>query len=182
MAADLAAIEALIAQGAGEKEINEATGKPILTIRQLLKLKALIPELRAAFNEGKFTDRVAYRIVTLNAADQKKLVSTLARNGKLVGKDVDLLVAATIQPKPAPAAATLTPTTTGAAAAPPPTPAPVVDDRPWYEQALDLVKQIQGLTPPSATKDIGELCIDLIQFLEYEEKLAAHGGAALAQS
>nr|WP_255604544.1 ParB/RepB/Spo0J family partition protein [Oscillochloris sp. ZM17-4] len=166
-AADLAAVESLVAQGASETAISEATGKPVATIRNLLRLKGLIPQLRAAFNEGTFKDSVAYKIVALKPDEQRKLLSTLAKNGRLINKDVDILIAATIQPKPTPAPApALSPT-------PAPSPAPTaagddadVDDREWYEQVIDLVKQIQALAPPSET-DIHEIAEDLLKFAEY---------------
>ena len=175
-AADLAAVEALLAQGASETQISEATGKAVLSLRQLLKLKGLIPELRAAFNEGKFTDRLAYKIICLKAPDQKLLISALAKHGKLINKDVDILIAATILPKPVPPASSATPATVPAHAAA--APAPEEDTRPWYAQVIDLVKRIQGLAPPTAT-DVLEIAEDMLKFVEYEGAQAVAAAPAM---
>lgn len=129
----------------------------------MLRLNGLIPELRTAFNEGKFKDSTAFKIIILSAADQQKLLPVLAKNGWLINKDVDILLAATIQPKTPKAAPAPTPVA-------PPVPtvaAPAVDDddRPWYEQCLDLVKQIQALAPIDE-KDIHKIAEDLLKFVE----------------
>jgi hypothetical protein len=60
-------------------------------------------------------------------------------------------------------------------------PAPAPDDdedtRPWHEQAQELIKKLQALTPVDKS-DIIEITGELLQFVDYEAALAVQGAAA----
>lgn len=87
-AAELAAIEGLLATGATEADIMRATGMQIGTIRQRLRLKRLNPELRKAMDAGVVANRQARVAATLSITQQEALVATLAETGKLTEADV----------------------------------------------------------------------------------------------
>jgi hypothetical protein len=108
----------------------------------------------------------------LKPDEQRKLLSTLGKNGRLINKDVDILIAATIQPKPVPPPSVVASAPAAAPAADDDLTAGDEDTRPWYDQTLDLVKKIQAIAPPSET-DIAEICEDLLKFVEYAAAQAA---------
>ena len=113
---------------------------------------------------------------TIRPATTLLLLSALAKHGKLINKDVDILIAATILPKPVPPASSAAPAPVPAQAAA--APEPEEDTRPWYAQVIDLVKRIQGLAPPTAT-DVLEIAEDMLKFVEYEGAQAVAAAPAM---
>lgn len=87
-AAELQAIERLLSQGASPREIVRATGMMPATIQRRLKLKALIPGLRQAFEAGLLSASVAEEAAALPEGSQAVLAEKLDRDGRLTGKDV----------------------------------------------------------------------------------------------
>ncbi len=82
---ELAHIEGLLRQGYTEKQIAEATGMPIGTIRKRLKLTLLTPELREALDAGRIKPSVAAKAV--NLPDQKQ-VELAEQEGRITGSDI----------------------------------------------------------------------------------------------
>jgi ParB family transcriptional regulator, chromosome partitioning protein len=87
-AADLRAIEALLAQGASEREICAAVGMAPQALRARLRLQALIPPLRAALDAGTLRTSVAEAAARLAPDHQQQLATALATHGKLRMQDV----------------------------------------------------------------------------------------------
>ena len=85
---ELQAIVALQKLGASEKDIQQATGFPIGSIRARMKLEKLVPELMQAVTIGTVSMTAATEAARLPAAIQKKLVKKLAENGKLKVEDL----------------------------------------------------------------------------------------------
>ena len=87
---ELHAIEQLLKRkGVNPQLIAEQLGVPIQTIEKRLKLKALVPELRAAFDTYKIAVSVAEAAARLETARQLELVPILEENGRLTMKDVN---------------------------------------------------------------------------------------------
>lgn len=82
---ELQHIEALIAQGYTEKQIAEATGMRVQTIRKRLKLATLEPTLREALDEGRIAPGVAEKAANLSADQQREIA---AQDGRITGNDV----------------------------------------------------------------------------------------------
>lgn len=82
---ELQHIESLLGEGYTEKQIAEATGMPLATIRKRLKLTRLAPDLRAALDEGRIKPTVAEKAVHLPADQQAELA---AQDGRITGSDV----------------------------------------------------------------------------------------------
>jgi len=61
---------------------------PIGTVKKRLKLRRLLPELRAAMVNGDLAESVAYAVAALPKPDQAKLVDTLTEVGRITGQDV----------------------------------------------------------------------------------------------
>lgn len=87
-AAELRAIEELQQQGYGEKEISQATGMAIGTIRNRLKLTHLCAELREAFDVGDITLQIAEGLTKLSVDEQTRLAIQYMEDGQLTSKDV----------------------------------------------------------------------------------------------
>jgi len=87
-AAELRAIERLVAQGADESAISRATGMAVGTIRARLRFRRLVPGLRSAFEAGAISTHVAERSARLSVAQQEGLVETLDEKGRLISTDV----------------------------------------------------------------------------------------------
>jgi ParB-like chromosome segregation protein Spo0J len=86
-ASELRAIEAILAQGDEEprtiKEIAAQTGMPVQTVRRRLRLRNLIPALRAAFDLGEISASIAEAAARLTAEQQAGLDKLLARGERL---------------------------------------------------------------------------------------------------
>jgi hypothetical protein len=86
-ASELHAIEAILAHGDGEantvKEIAAQTGMAIQTVRRRLRLRKLIPALRAAFDRGAISITVAEAGARLAAEPQARLGAMLAGGERL---------------------------------------------------------------------------------------------------
>jgi ParB/RepB/Spo0J family partition protein len=87
-AADLAAIETLLADGATEEEISRATGMTRQTLKSRLRLQSLVPALRAALDAGKIKPSVAELAARLAPDLQTQLVAQLDETGRIKVKDV----------------------------------------------------------------------------------------------
>jgi ParB/RepB/Spo0J family partition protein len=88
MAAEIAAIEELIARHATDRMIADATGLTLGEIRARLPLLQLPPEFRAALDAGTIAASVAKRIAGLPYPTQQRLADRLAENGKITASDV----------------------------------------------------------------------------------------------
>jgi ParB-like chromosome segregation protein Spo0J len=87
---ELEAIERLLKRkGVPPQLISEQLGVPIQTIEKRLKLKALVSELRAAFDAYKIAVTVAEAASRLETARQMDLVAILQDKGKLTMADVN---------------------------------------------------------------------------------------------
>jgi hypothetical protein len=82
---ELKHIEALASEGYTEKQIAEATGMPIQTIRKRLKLTTLTTDLRVALDEGRIKPSVAEKAVRLPALKQDELAQ---QAGRITAADV----------------------------------------------------------------------------------------------
>lgn len=87
-AAEIDAIEALMRDGAGERDIAVATGLTVQEVRALLPLTTLSRTVRQALREGKVKASVAQEMVKLPASAQRRLEAKLTGEGKLTGGDV----------------------------------------------------------------------------------------------
>lgn len=88
-AADLKHIEHLMDLGYSDKQISQATGLGLGTIRARLRLRDLHPALRAALDEGTISVAAAEQARKLSQADQYGLALQLEDTGKLTVKDVN---------------------------------------------------------------------------------------------
>jgi ParB-like chromosome segregation protein Spo0J len=86
-ASELQAIETILAQGDEEartiKEIAGQTGMPVQTVRRRLRLRNLIPTLRAAFDLGEISVSIAEAAARLTAEQQAGLDKLLAAGERL---------------------------------------------------------------------------------------------------
>jgi ParB/RepB/Spo0J family partition protein len=87
-AAELAAIEQLLALGASEQAIARETGLRLATIRQRLRLRQLDPNLHQAFRLGRLAIGVAEQAAKLPAIAQARLATKLKEAGKVTATDV----------------------------------------------------------------------------------------------
>jgi ParB family transcriptional regulator, chromosome partitioning protein len=87
-AADVQAVKELIRQGHSERDIAKQLGLPIITLKGILRLSGLHPELLLAFAEGKVKEGVAEAASKLPASKQKELAVVLVKTGKLRHEDV----------------------------------------------------------------------------------------------
>jgi len=87
-AADLKHIEHLMDLGYSDKQIAQATGLTLGTIRARLRLKELHPALREALDGGTFSVAAAEQARKLSWADQQVLAAQLEESGKLTARDV----------------------------------------------------------------------------------------------
>lgn len=71
-----------------EKDISQATGMPVGTIRKRMKLANLPREILTAVGGKRVALGVATEIANLSTNQQNELVEILKENGKLTGKDV----------------------------------------------------------------------------------------------
>ena len=112
--ADLDVIERLLAQDLTVSDVSRATGLPVQSIRQRLRLRALTPGLRAGVEAGTLTmtaateaarlpDEVQGRLGALLAAGEKVTVKAVrqARQVHVTAQAQDVLSA--VQPLPVPA-------------------------------------------------------------------------------
>jgi ParB-like chromosome segregation protein Spo0J len=83
LAAELGALERLVAAGADAGEIARATGWAPNTTRQRLRLLGLHPALRAALAAGALTRQAALAAARLPAGTQARLAAVLAAEGRL---------------------------------------------------------------------------------------------------
>ncbi|MBA7539990.1 hypothetical protein ES705_32279 [subsurface metagenome] len=86
--AELEAIEALIEEGASEKQISEATGLPLSTIRKRLKLQRLNPDLRKGLKKGEIAVSVAEKASDLPEVVQDGLANIFVEEEQLTGETV----------------------------------------------------------------------------------------------
>jgi len=87
--ADLEAIEGLLAQGADERAICQATGLTLPVLRKRMRLLGLRPALREALVTGRMAVGVAERAAKLDAVYQDQLAAILAERGRITGQDVE---------------------------------------------------------------------------------------------
>lgn len=87
VAADVRAIQELLARGASEHDIGQATGLAPATIKQRKLLLSLVPMLMSALETGQIKASVALAAAKLPNALQLKLCDRLA-SGKLTARDV----------------------------------------------------------------------------------------------
>jgi ParB-like chromosome segregation protein Spo0J len=84
---ELQAIEAILEAGGEEaatvKRIAEQTGMPVQTVRRRLKLRALAPDVRAAFQSGPISVTVAEAAARLDT-DQQEELERLAETGERI--------------------------------------------------------------------------------------------------
>lgn len=88
-AADLKHIEDLLELGYSDKQISQATGLTLGTIRSRLRLRDLHPALRIALDEGDISIAAAEQARKLSQSDQEELAAQLDETGKLTVKDVN---------------------------------------------------------------------------------------------
>ena len=88
-AADLEAIERLLAMGASERDITRETGLRIPTLRQRLRLLDLDPALREGLRRGVVSATVAEQAAKLPLSAQERLAAKLDSEGTLTAEDVD---------------------------------------------------------------------------------------------
>jgi ParB/RepB/Spo0J family partition protein len=88
-AADLKHIESLLDLGYSDKQIAQATGLTLGTIRSRLRLRDLHPALREALDEGAISMSVAEQARKLPLVEQEALAIQLDQDGKLTTKDVN---------------------------------------------------------------------------------------------
>jgi len=88
-AADLDAIERLLAMGASERDIARETGLRIPTLRQRLRLLDLDPALREGLRRGVVSATVAEQAAKLPVSVQERLAAKLDSEGTLTAEDVD---------------------------------------------------------------------------------------------
>lgn len=95
IAAEVAAIEALLgtqkADGTyyNERDVSEATGLPLQTLRKRAELMGLHPHLRAALDSNKIKRGVAEIIAKRTKEEQATLASILESSGRVTMNDVD---------------------------------------------------------------------------------------------
>jgi ParB-like chromosome segregation protein Spo0J len=86
-ASELQAIEAILVRGDEEartiKDIAAQTGMPVQTVRRRLRLRNLIPALRAAFDLGEISVSIAEAAARLTAEQQAGLDKLLANGERL---------------------------------------------------------------------------------------------------
>ena len=88
VAAELRAIEEMIEKGGTERDIFEATGLAIGTIRQRTRLlNAITPEIRELLDGAKIVPSVAESISRLPPSKQRQLREKYDAEGKLTAKD-----------------------------------------------------------------------------------------------
>src|SRR5260370_28212300 len=87
-AVTLGSIEQLVADGFSEREVYEATGVPIATIRKLMNLPNLPPELKAAWVGGHIVANVAIAASKCTEAQQEELAKVWRGEGQLTAADV----------------------------------------------------------------------------------------------
>lgn len=87
-AADLEAIERLLAHGATEPMIARETGLRLQTVRQRMRLQRLDGSLRAALRAGHLAVGTAEQAARLPVPAQRRLAARLSDDGKLTGADV----------------------------------------------------------------------------------------------
>jgi len=78
----------LMARGADESVIAQATGMPVATIRQRLALLDMPLELRDGVRDRKLSMSSAARLARMDPGERAKAVQILVTNGKLTGRDV----------------------------------------------------------------------------------------------
>ena len=88
-AADLKHIESLLDLGYSDKQIAQATGLTLGTIRSRLRLRDLHPALREALDEGAISMSVAEQARKLPLVEQEALAIQLDQDGKLTTRDVN---------------------------------------------------------------------------------------------
>ena len=88
LAAELEALERLVAAGADAGEIARATGWAPNTTRHRLRLLGLHPALRAALAAGALTRHVALEAARLPAGTQGRLAAVLTEGGRLTERDL----------------------------------------------------------------------------------------------
>lgn len=87
-AADVLAIQNLIAAGHSWKQITDLTGLAKATIRQRMRFTELIPPLKEAFMSGKIGAGILHHLVSLPAESQATLAEALARGEPIKARDV----------------------------------------------------------------------------------------------
>jgi ParB-like chromosome segregation protein Spo0J len=87
-AVTLSSIEQLVSDGYSERDVYEATGVPIATIRRLMNLTNLHPELKAAWVEGKIVANVAIAASKCTEPQQAELVKVYRSEEQLTAADV----------------------------------------------------------------------------------------------
>src|SRR5215472_4332264 len=87
-AVTLLSIEELVKEGRSEKEVYEATGVPIATIRRLMRLTGLHKELKGAFIAGQIVTAVAISAAKCTTEQQDDLARTYHATGQLAMSDV----------------------------------------------------------------------------------------------
>lgn len=87
--ADLKHIESLLDLGYSDKQISQATGLTLGTIRSRLRLRDLHPVLRTALDEGTLSIAAAEQARKLSQDEQEALAVQLDETGKLTVKDVN---------------------------------------------------------------------------------------------
>lgn len=87
-AAELRAIEALLAQMHSESDIARMTGMSVGTIRARLRLASLNADLRAAFDEGSISVSAAEAALKLSAEAQQELAAEFEETGLLTVKSI----------------------------------------------------------------------------------------------
>lgn len=85
---DLQAVEELLERGSSEREICLQTNIPQSKLTRILTLRNLIPEMRAAVNEGKLKPSVAVLVARLTKALQQELLAVLRETGRIKVKDI----------------------------------------------------------------------------------------------
>ena len=87
-AAEVDAVEQLFKEGAGERDIAQATGLTVGEVRALLPLTDLSPTFRQALRDGKLAESVAKEIVRAAPAAQRRLEDTFIDKGRVSASDV----------------------------------------------------------------------------------------------
>lgn len=86
IAADLAEIEVLLAQGHTVSAISKATGMAIETIKKRLRLGSLIPEFRAMLDRGELRTSIAEALARMGPTAQAAIYARVVAGEKLTGK------------------------------------------------------------------------------------------------
>lgn len=85
---ELEAIEEMLLHGYSEEEIATNLSLPVSSVRSILKLRGLVPDLREALDAGKISPSVAYAACRLSRPVQDRLAAILSDKGRLTGRDV----------------------------------------------------------------------------------------------